>query len=466
MVAPVKKPTTLRSHEIPIVDFTGRLWAGRLYQPSRYKILYGGRGGGKSWSIAEALVWLASATRTRIVCAREFQNSIAESAKALLEQIIVTYGLLPFWRVDREKLTHRITGSIIFFRGLERNRQSIRGWQDINVVWIEEAHAMVKASWEILKNTIRAPGSEIWFSFNPEDRVAPAWQLVLDNPINAFIRRINHDENPYFPAVLEAERAKCLRDEPERYAHIWLGQPDDGGGGRKVLPFVTLQRIVDNWDTLKQYAIGRSQAGLDVADQGIDHNALVDREGPAMMNCERWHGGTLGKTARRAHRFCTDRDAIYLAYDAGGLGAGIRSHLLDIHESQGIDYHIVPTNFGGKVQGKLRLFSRSNTNEQMFARRGGQLAWALRMRAEATMSLLDGEKVDPEMCLAINPEIINREAFLAELAQPEWEEDRSGRVMIVKAKPGEPSPDRYDAAVLSYESDSRNGLTQSHYGPI
>ena len=452
--------------QAPTIDFRGRKWAGRLYRHCRYKILYGGRGGGKTLAIAEALIWLASVNRVRIISCRAFKNATNESCAVALKEMVERLGVWGYWNIGREQMTHLVTGSVILFRGLERNKQSIRGWQNVHVVWIEEAHDMDEESWTILRNTVRAENSEIWLSFNPHERTAAAWKLVLQNPPNAYIRRVNYDENPYFPPVLDGERSTCLRDKPESYGHLWLGQPDDGGGGRKVLPYATLKRCLDGWDKLKQYVVGRSQVGLDVADQGIDHNALVDREGPAMMSVDRWHGGTLGKTARRAHGFCVDRGSNYLAYDAGGLGAGIRSHMADIHEKEGSDYYLVPTNFGGMVRAKKALFSRSNTNEQMFARRGGQLAWAIRMRAEATLSLLEGENVDPEMCLLINPGIERLDEFMAELSQPEWEEDRSGRIMIVKAKPGEPSPDRYDAAVLSYESDSRNGLRQSHYGPM
>lgn len=452
--------------QAPTIDLAGRLWAGRLYQPARYKILWGGRGGGKSWAIAEALVWLASTQRVRIACTREFQNSIAESAKALLERIIVEYGALPYWKLDRERLTHRLTGSVMFFRGLERNRQSIRGWQDVDIVWIEEAHSMAEESWQILRNTIRAPGSEIWFSFNPENRTDPAWKEVLRRSSRSYIRRVNFNDNPFFPDDLEGERQDCLKYTPELYGHDWLGQPNDAGAGRKVLPFELLKKCEDAWAKYKHLVVGRPQVGLDVADQGIDLNALVARTGPGVTDCDPWHGGTLGKTARRAHAFCKDRDAIYLCYDAGGLGAGIRSHMVDIHEKEGIDYYLVPANFGGKVSAPKTIFSRSTSNEMMFARRGGQLAWGVRLRAEATASLLEGENVDPEMCLFINPAIRRVDEFLAELSQPEWEEDSSGRVRIVKAKPGEPSPDKYDGTVLAYESDSRSGLRQHHYGPM
>ena len=121
-------------------------------------------------------------------------------------------------------------------------------------------------------------------------------------------------------------------------------------------------------------------------------------------------------------------------------------------------YSARPVNFGGKITGEKTQYSRGASNADFFSRRNAQLAWALRLRAMMTRRLMDGEDVNPEYCLFIDPKISRLEAFLAELGQPEWEEDASGRVKIEKCPEDAPSPDLYDAAILAFAVDSRYGL--------
>ena len=113
----------------------------------------------------------------------------------------------------------------------------------------------------------------------------------------------------------------------------------------------------------------------------------------------------------------------------------------------------------GAVTAPESEYTRGQKNKDFFNRRNAQLAWALRLRALNTQRLANGEDVPPELCMFINPDIKNLEVFLAQLTQPEWEEDMSGRIKVEKVPEEElASPDMYDAAVLSYCNDSRFGL--------
>ena len=98
---------------------------------------------------------------------------------------------------------------------------------------------------------------------------------------------------------MDREREICLIDEPDRYAHIWLGECDDEGEARKVLPYAMLQACVDAWER-RGDAKGMLHAGLDVADTGADLNALVARRGPCLLHVESWHG----KLTRRHGASC------------------------------------------------------------------------------------------------------------------------------------------------------------------
>ncbi len=432
-------------------------WAKPLTRPARYKVLYGGRGSGKTWTTATLLVLRAAERPLRVACVREYQKSIHESAKRTIEDSIGRLGLGAHFEVQRDYIRGR-NGSLFFFRGMSTStEEAIRGWEAVDAVWVEEAQRMSQRSREILYPTIRKPGSELWFTFNPRYRSDPVWRDFCASSgrlENAVVLKVNHADNPWFPAELEAERLICQRDEPDRYAHIWLGECDDEGDARKVLPYAMLQACVDAWDR-RGDTKGMLHAGLDVADTGADLNALVARQGPCMLHVESWHGSSLGDTARRADRWCREHGASVLHYDAGGVGAGVRSHLRDMGQRP---YSARPVNFGGKVTGEKTQYSRGATNADFFSRRNAQLAWALRLRAMMTRRFMDGEDVNPEYCLFIDPKIPRLESFLAELGQPEWEEDASGRVKIEKCPDGAPSPDLYDAAILAFGVDSRYGL--------
>ena len=134
----------------------------------RYKGLKGGRASGKSWAIVAALVGIACTYRTFIVCAREIQKSIKESAQKLVTDTISKYGLDDQFIITNTEITHKITGSRFIFIGLKSNPESVKSLEGANIVWVEEASQVSEDSWEILIPTIRRQGSQIWASWNPD----------------------------------------------------------------------------------------------------------------------------------------------------------------------------------------------------------------------------------------------------------------------------------------------------------
>ena len=197
-----------------------------LFTPSRYKVARGGRGSGKSWGFARALLIIGASKPTRVLCTREVQKSIQQSVHQLLEDQVGTLGLGSFYEV----LTHEIrgkNGTTFTFSGLsDQTADSIKSMEGADVVWCEEAHSMTERSWNILVPTIRKPGSEIWVSFNPELESDETYRrFITAPPPDCVSVEMNYTDNPYFPAVLEAERlhAKATM-KPEVYAHIWEGK--------------------------------------------------------------------------------------------------------------------------------------------------------------------------------------------------------------------------------------------------
>lgn len=194
-----------------------------LFQPARYKVLYGGRGSAKSWSVARALVVKGVEKPLRILCAREFQNSIQDSVHALLSDQIRAMGLDAHYDIQRTRIVGS-NGTTFGFEGLRHNITSIKSYEGADIAWIEEAQTVSKESWDILVPTIRKPDSEIWITFNPELDTDETWKrFVLTPPTNAKVLKVNWDSNPWFPDVLKQEKDDLKARDPDAYLTVWEG---------------------------------------------------------------------------------------------------------------------------------------------------------------------------------------------------------------------------------------------------
>lgn len=195
-----------------------------LFQPARYKIAYGGRGGAKSWGVARALLIQGAQSPLRILCAREFQKSIMESVHHLLQAQIQELGLTDFYQVQNTQITG-INGTEFVFAGLRNNTSSIKSFEAIDRAWIEEAQTVSQKSWKDLIPTIRKDGAEIWLTFNPELESDETYQrFVVNPPSDAVVVKVNWTDNPWFNQVLERERLDDLARYPDTYRNIWEGE--------------------------------------------------------------------------------------------------------------------------------------------------------------------------------------------------------------------------------------------------
>jgi phage terminase large subunit len=197
----------------------------------RYKIYYGGRGGGKTQNFGITLLLKLMQKKLRWLCSREIQKSIKDSVHKNLVDLINEYqvkfgGIWNYWNITQTSISYP-NGSEFIFCGLSGNAQQIKSLANIDGAWIEEAQTISYSSLNILIPTIRNEGSEIWFSFNRLTENDPVYEYFCVNPDErTYIRQVNYDENPYFPSVLEEERRRALKNlATEDYEHIWLGSP-------------------------------------------------------------------------------------------------------------------------------------------------------------------------------------------------------------------------------------------------
>jgi phage terminase large subunit len=190
-----------------------------IVKPKRFKVLVGGRGSGKSVGVAY-LTLIRAGKGEKILCAREFQNSIEDSVYSLLSDLIYQHQMDGF-TVQANAIYHE-SGGEIKFKGLARNPHSIKSAQGFNVVWVEEAQTISDISLKQLTPTIREEDSELWFTANPQSSEDPfshrfinPYQDKLDScgifkDEGHIIVKMNYDDNPFFPKVLEADRLRDL----------------------------------------------------------------------------------------------------------------------------------------------------------------------------------------------------------------------------------------------------------------
>ncbi len=196
---------------------------GELFTPRRYKILFGGRGSTKSWGCARALLIQGLQEQHKVLCAREFQNSITDSVHALLSQQIELLGLESFYEVQNTSIIGK-NGTEFIFAGLRHNVNKIKSMEGITRCWIEEAQTVSKASWDVLVPTIRKEGSEIWITFNPElDTDETYLRFVLRPPKDSVVIKMNYTDNPWFPEVLRQEMEDLRARDEDAYLNVWEG---------------------------------------------------------------------------------------------------------------------------------------------------------------------------------------------------------------------------------------------------
>jgi phage terminase large subunit len=198
--------------------------AGILFQPARFKVLYGGRDSAKSWSVARSLLLEGAEQPLPIGCFREVQKSIRDSVHQLLSNQVEELGLTRFYEILRDEIRGQ-NGTFFRFAGLSsQTRDSIKSFEGLKRAWIEEAQSVSKRSWDILEPTIRAPDSEIIVTFNPDMDTDETYKRFVSNPSPEVVAvKMNWSDNPWRSTVLDAARERMQREAPEDYAHIYEG---------------------------------------------------------------------------------------------------------------------------------------------------------------------------------------------------------------------------------------------------
>lgn len=233
-----------------------------------YFLAHGGRGGGKSQSIGRIILWICEQRTVRVCCGRETQNTIEDSVYKILADLIAEYEL--DFDVFNNKIVHRRTGSTIIFRGFkEQGRVNIKGLEGVDILWIDEAEAITKATLDIIVPTIRKANAIVFFTMNRHVRKDAVYVEFANDP-DCLTVKINYYDNKHCPENLIKKALKCKKKNPVEYDHIWEGNPLDQAkdylvSSSKLDKAAKLENIIKgNYKKIKCMAVDLSGNGGDL----------------------------------------------------------------------------------------------------------------------------------------------------------------------------------------------------------
>jgi len=312
-----------------------------------YFVPYGGRGSGKTFTFADAVVIEGTLRKVRILVTRELQLSIEESIKAEIEAAIVERGLEHFYTIQKTVIIGK-NGTRFIFKGLKNNIGSLKSISDVDIVLCEESENISNNSWTKFLPSIRPRdkvtrgGEEIVIViYNPDDELDDTHQrFVVNPPARCVSRLINWRDNKYFPANLERQRQDCKRlRPPDEYENVWEGKCKGGDDNQIIqLEWIKAARFASrNPDFVKT---GSRRFAYDPAGQGKDSNAGVAKDGNIINYIDEWlRSKDLRVATKRAFNAALGFGAEQFSYDTcGGYGDGVSVFVDDIMAQHRIEF--------------------------------------------------------------------------------------------------------------------------------
>lgn len=424
-----------------------------IIRKARYKVLYGGRGSGKSYFLAELAVEVSRRIGTVILCAREFQGSLDDSVYQLLIETIERLGYADEFDILKSTITHKGTGAKFVFYGIKNNVTKIKSIQGVGVCWVEEAEAVTKNSWDVLIPSIRGDkNAEIWISFNPKNILDDTYQrFIVHPPKDSIVLKANYDINPHFADTpLLADMLECKERDEDLYRHIWLGEPVADSELAIIKPS-WIEAAIDAHEKLGFSATGRRILGFDVADEGDDANATILRHGSVVTDMQQWRGQDVIYSADKVYLYAQEQNIDRIVYDNIGVGAGVKAQF----RRKNGKVQTLGFNAGGAVYKPDAKYTDDKKNRDMFANIKAQAWWMVRDRFYKTWRAVHhGDSYPEDQLISLSSSLHELEYLTAELSRPQVDYDQNGRVKAESKKDmkkrGIPSPNRADALVMAF----------------
>ena len=347
----------------------------KIYEPiwekKRIKAFFGGRGGGRTHNVARYILIRAMREKLRIWCARETQNSIADSVQHVFVELIELYGLNDYFKITDTDITCLLTGSYFMFKGFRGSGSTysperLKAYEDFDILWVEEASACIMESLNVVSKTIRKEGSELIFTFNRVLEEDPVWRFACyDIDVEQIYREhvfqdekrliiyANCDVNEYATSVLfeerEMDRKRLSVDEFNR---VWLGYPDRSGGMKAFFPRDIIYRDHQREPTIPEYDKYEVVCGFDPNGGGKDSACAIARQGPKVLNIRVFRG--IKDPLELANLFIAYKREFEAnrAYCDRGYGQAVIAIANQMQES------IIPVDFGGRSVSNQNCLNR------------------------------------------------------------------------------------------------------------
>ena len=415
--------------------------------------------GSKSTDAAGIAIALADRFKIRVLCARQFQNKISESVFTLLKAQIERFGLQDRFEVQKTTIVNRITGAEFLFYGLWRDIDEVKSMEGVDLLWLEEAHALTEDQWMYLEPTVlRNAFAQVWIIFNPRLATDFAYKrFVINPPANSIIRKINYDENPFLSqSALDLIRRTEAEDE-DLYNHVYLGIPRDSDDNA-VIKREWIMSSIDAHLALQMPPAGAKRIGFDIADSGADKCAEVYAHGHVVSWSHEWKAeeDELLKSCTKTWNDAILRGAT-VVYDCIGVGASAGAKFAELNQASGgakrIEY--AKFNAGGAVHQPDRAYSEGVTNADMFLNIKAQAWWMVADRFRNTFNAVkNGKKYRADEIISVSSSTPNLERLIDELSTPKRDYDANGRVKVESkkdlAKRDVSSPNIADAFIMAF----------------
>lgn len=396
-----------------------------LLKPKKFKIIYGGRGSGKSMTVGDILLMRIQTEGIKVSAMREMMNSIDDSVHALFSEEIERLELKGF-EIQHNKIIHE-NGGEITYKGLARNPDSVKSMHGYDVFWVEESMSLSKRSLDLLIPTLRKEKSELWMTLNPASSADPVYQEFIkpfENELSAngyyeddmhIIIKSNYYDNPFFPENLDQLRLKHKETKSRaEYNHIWLGDTNDSVED-SIIKLEWFEAAIDAHKIERlQNAFspkGAIVAAHDPSDTGSDAKGYCLRHGSIIKKILCKDTGEVDEGCDWATGMAINDNADWFVWDGDGLGAGLKRQISDAFMGKRVELHMFKGSLSGAGQDNADQIwqeigqddANMKTYQETFLNNRSQYYMQLAQKFYNVYRCVErGEYVDPEEMISID----------------------------------------------------------------
>lgn len=422
------------------------------------KVLYGGRMSSKTMDTAGIILFLASKYKIRVACLRRFQNKLSESVFSTLKRIATNDERLKPFFITTENTIKSTTGSEFVFMGIQRNLEEIKGLDNIDITWIEEAEKLTEEQWNLIRPTIlREDNSTCILVFNPDYDTDFVWtEFIVKEHSNVLIQQINYDKNIFLSnsakQLITVDRINLDDDD---FNNIYLGIPK----AENEDAFIKRKWIEAAIDANKKLSIenrGVDAIGYDIADSGVDTCAIAHVKGNELIYINEWNAkeDELEESATKVFDYASEINGV-IKYDCIGVGASAGSTFKRLNDERNLKLEYYKFDASASVYSPNAEYRPQRKNKDHFENLKAQTWQEVADRLLHTYNAITkGIPFNEDLIISISPNCEKIDKLKRELTSPKKEKSKKGLVKVESKedlkKRGIPSPNIADAFIMAY----------------